>query len=106
MAHDQAVSSCDLRRHARGRQGHIVTIRSAPVRPHQSLLPWGLTACAVVAGPPLLGVAQASPALALASVALGLTALVIGFAIRQRKPHVRVVAPAHRRIRALGWSPP
>ena len=30
---------------------------------------------------------------------LGLTALVIGFALRHRKPHVRVVAPARRRIR-------
>jgi hypothetical protein len=83
-----------------------VTIQSAPARPHQSLLPWGLTACAVVAGPPLLGVAQASPALALGSVAIGLTALVIAFAIRQRKPPLRVAAPARRRIRTLGWSPP
>lgn len=83
-----------------------MTIRSALIRPPHSLLPWGLTACAVVAGPSLLGVAQASPALALASMAVGLTALVIGFAIRHRKPHVRVVAPARRRLRALGWSPP
>jgi hypothetical protein len=83
-----------------------VTIRSAPVQSHQSLLPWGLTACAVVAGPPLFGAAQASPAVMLVGVAIALTALMIGFGLRQRKHHVGVAAPARRRIRTLSWSPP
>jgi len=83
-----------------------VTIRSAPVQPRQSLLPWGLTACAVVAGPPLFGAAQASPAVTVASVAIALSALVIGFALRQWKHHVGVVAPARVRIRPLAWSKP
>jgi hypothetical protein len=83
-----------------------VTIRSAPVQPHQSLLPWGLTACAVVAGPPLFGAAHASPAVIVAAVAIALTALVIGLGLRQRKHHVGVAAPARRRIRTLAWSPP
>ena len=83
-----------------------MTIRSAPVQPHQSLLPWGLTACAVVAGPPLFGAAQGSPAVTVAGVAVALTALVVGFALRQWKHDVGVVAPARRRIRTLAWSPP
>ena len=82
-----------------------MTIRSAPVQPHQSLLPWGLTACAVVAGPSLFGAAQASPAMTVASVAIALSALVIGFALRLRKHDVGVVAPARRRSRTLAWSP-
>lgn len=83
-----------------------MTIRSAPAQSHQSLLPWGLTACAVVAGPPLFGAAQTSPAVTLAGAAIALTLLVIGFALRQRKHHVAVAAPARRRSRTLEWSPP
>jgi hypothetical protein len=70
------------------------------------LLPWGLTACAVVAGPPLFGAAQASPAVTVASVAIALTALVIGFALRHGRHDTGAVAPAVRRSRTLGWSPP
>lgn len=83
-----------------------VTKPTAPSRPLRSLLSWGLTVGAVVAGPPLLAAAQAAPALTLASVAFGLTALVIGLALWQRKHPVRVAAPARRRIQTLGWSPP
>ena len=83
-----------------------MTIRSAPVQHRQSLLPWGLTACAVVAGPPLFGAAHASPAVNVANMAIALSALVIGFALRQWKHHVGVVAPARVRIRTLAWSPP
>ena len=83
-----------------------MTKPSVPIRPQHSLLPWGLTAGGVIAGPSLLAVAQASPALALASVAAGLTALVIGFALWQRTHPVRAVAPVRRRIQTLGWSPP
>ena len=83
-----------------------MTIRSAPVQSHQGLLLWGLTACAVVAGPPFFGAAQASPAVTLAGVAVALTALVIGLGLRQRKHHVGMAAPARRRIRTLSWSPP
>lgn len=81
-----------------------VTIRSAPVRPHQSLLPWGLTACAVVAGPPFFDASHAS--VAVASVAIALTALVIGFALRHGRHDTGAVAPVVRRSRTLGWSPP
>jgi hypothetical protein len=80
-----------------------VTIPSA-IHRQQSLLPWGLTAGAVVAGPALLATAQT--ALTLTSVAIGLTALIIGFALWQRKLPVAVAAPARRRIQTLGWSPP
>lgn len=83
-----------------------MTIRFAPVQPHKWLLPWGLTACAVVAGPPLAGAAQASPAVIIAGVAMALTALVIGFALRQRKHHLHQIAPSRRRLRTLAWSPP
>jgi hypothetical protein len=81
-----------------------VTARPAPIR-HHSLLPWFLTACGVIAGPALLGAADAPVAVTVASVALGLTALVVGFALRQGRHHARAVVPASRRIRALGWSP-
>jgi hypothetical protein len=84
----------------------LVTMHFARIRPPDSLLPWGLTACAVVAGPPLFGAAQASPAVTVASVAIALSALVIGFALRQWKHHVGVVAPARVRIRPLAWSKP
>lgn len=80
-----------------------------PGRPQHSLRPWGLTACCVVAGPSLFAAAQAEPALALASVAAGLTALVTGFALWQRRhPAVAAVAvvPCRPRSRTLGWSPP
>jgi hypothetical protein len=83
-----------------------VTIRSAPTRQHHGLLPWVLTACGVVAGPALFGVAQATADVTLASVAIGLTALVIAFALRHRKHHVDVGAAAGRRMPTLGWSPP
>lgn len=83
-----------------------VTKPSAPSQPQHSLRAWGLTACGVVAGPSLFAVVQASPALALASVAAGLTALVIGFALWQRNHPVAAVVPASRRVRTLGWSPP
>ena len=79
---------------------------SAPIRSQHSLLPWGLTAGAVIAGPSLFAAAEASPAMALASVAIGLTALVIGFALWQRKHPVVAPVPAGRNVRKLGWSPP
>jgi hypothetical protein len=79
-----------------------VTIPLAPIRTQPSLLPWGLTACAVVASPSL--VAAASPVLMLASVAIGLTALVIGFALWQRRAPVSVAVPARRTMRPLDWS--
>jgi hypothetical protein len=78
----------------------------SPLRHQPSLLPWGLTAAGVIAGPALLTVAQGAPALTLASVAAGLTALVIGFALWLRKDPVRVPVPARRRVQTLGWSPP
>jgi hypothetical protein len=83
-----------------------VTIRSTPSRQHHGLLPWVLTACGVVAGPALFGVAQSVADLTLASVAIGLTALVIGFALRHRARPIDVTAPAGRRMHTLGWSPP
>ena len=63
---------------------------TAPIRPPHTVLAWGLTACGLVAGPALLGAAQTAPALALASVAIGLTALLIGFALRQSARHATV----------------
>jgi hypothetical protein len=84
-----------------------VTTPSTCIRPsHSLLLAWGLTAGAVVAGPSLLGAAQATPAVALASAAIGLTALVLGLAQRHWDQHVNAPAPARRHIRTLGWSPP
>jgi len=83
-----------------------VTPNSAPTRQHHGLLPWVLTACGVVAGPALFGVAQATADVTLASGAIGLTALVIAFALRHRAPRVGVAAPARRRMPTLGWSPP
>ena len=83
-----------------------VTIPSAPDRPQQSLLPWGLTAGAVVAGPSLLSAAQAAPAVTLVSVAIGLTALVIAVALRRHTLSVAVGAPALRRIRPPAWPTP
>ncbi|MEO5821332.1 MAG: hypothetical protein ABIT71_12585 [Vicinamibacteraceae bacterium] len=80
-----------------------MTTHSAPTWSHPTPLAWGLTACGVVAGPSVLGAAQAAPALA--SVAIGLTALLVGFALSQRARHTAVAAPA-RRVRALVWSPP
>jgi hypothetical protein len=78
---------------------------AAQIRPPFNMLPLGLTACAVIAGPSLLHAAQTAPALTLASVAIALTALLIGLALR--RPHHAVVAvPARRRIRTLEWSPP
>jgi hypothetical protein len=47
----------------------------------------------------LLGAAQTAPALALASVAIGLTALLIGFALRQSARHATVAVPR----RTLQW---
>ena len=82
-----------------------MTIHSASVWPHQILLPSALTACAVIAGPSLLGAAQAAPALTMMSAAIGLTTLVIGVALRQRNESVALAAPPRRRIRTLGWSP-
>lgn len=83
-----------------------MTKPSAPIRPRHSLLPWGLTACGVVAGPSLFAAAEASPILTLAGVAAGLTALVIGFALWQRTHPIAATVPARRRVRTLGWSPP
>ena len=83
-----------------------MTPNSAPTRQHHGLLPWVLTACGVVAGPALFGVAQATADVTLASGAIGLTALVIAFALRHRTPRVGVAAPARRRMPTLGWSPP
>ena len=79
---------------------------AAQIRPPYNLLPLGLTACAVVAGPSLLHAAQTAPALTLASVAIGLTALLIGLTLRQRGRHVVEALPARRRFRTLSWSPP
>lgn len=82
-----------------------MTTPSTHTRPSRGyLLSWGLTAGVVVVGPPLFGAAQAAPALMLASAAIGLTALVIGLALREQ--YVIAPAPARRRIRTLGWSPP
>ncbi len=81
-----------------------MTKPAAPTRPQPSLLPWGLTACVAIAGPSLLD--TAAPALMLASVAIGLTALVIGFALWQRTPSIQVPVPARRSTHTLGWSPP
>jgi hypothetical protein len=81
-------------------------MNSLPVQSHHSPLPWGLTACAVVAGPPLIGVAQASPAATVTGAAIALTALVIGLALRQQTRRVSAGARASRRIRTLLWSPP
>ena len=83
-----------------------MTIRSAPTRQHHGLLPWVLTACGVVAGPALFGAPHTTRDLTLASVAIGLTALVIGFAVRHRRHHIGVTAPAGRRTHTLSWSPP
>ena len=83
-----------------------MTIRSAPTRQHHGLLPWVLTACGVVAGPALFGAPHTTRDLTLASVAIGLTALVIGFAVRHRRHHLGVPAPAGRRTHTLSWSPP
>ena len=83
-----------------------MTNRSTPTRQHHGLLPWVLTACGVVAGPALFGVAQATADVTLASLTIGLTALVIAFALRHRTHHVDVGAPPRRRIPTLGWSPP
>jgi hypothetical protein len=69
-------------------------------------MPWFLTACGVIAGPALLGASDAPVAVTVASVALGLTALIVGFALRQGRHPAGAVAPASRRIRTLGWSPP
>ena len=70
------------------------------------LTPWFLTACGVIAGPALLGAADAPAAVTVASVALGLTALVVGFALRHGRHDTGAVAPAVRRRRTLAWSPP
>ena len=83
-----------------------MTIRSAPTRQHHNLLPWVLTACGVVAGPALFRAPHTTRDLTLASVAIGLTALVIGFAVRHRRHHLGVPAPAGRRTHTLSWSPP
>ena len=83
-----------------------MTLHSAPTRQHHGLLPWVLTACGVVAGPALFGIAQATADVTLASVAIGLTALVIAVALRHRTHHVDVAATAGRRIPTLSWSPP
>jgi hypothetical protein len=83
-----------------------VPIRFLPAQSHHSLLPWGLTACAVIAGPPLYGAAQASPAVTVVAAGIALTALVVGLALRQKKHRMSVAAPARRRIRTLMWSPP
>ena len=83
-----------------------MTIRSALTRQHHGLLPWVLTACGVVAGPALFGAPHTTRDLTLASVAIGLTALVIGFAVRHRRHHIGVTAPAGRRTHTLSWSPP
>jgi hypothetical protein len=102
-----ALAVADVPSHPpRPNQDTAVTIRSAPTRQHDGLVPWVLTACGVVAGPALFGVAQATVDVTLASVVIGLTALVIAFALRHRKHHVDVAAPAGRRIATLGWSPP
>ena len=82
-----------------------MTARPVPIR-HHSLMPWFLTACGVIAGPALLGAADAPAAVTVASVALGLTALVVGFALRHGRHDTGVVAPAVRRRRTLSWSPP
>ena len=78
----------------------------APRLPQPSLRPWGLTACGVIAGPSLFAAAQASPLLTLLSVAVGLTALVIGFALWQWTHPVMATVPSSRRVRTLGWPPP
>ena len=83
-----------------------MTIRSAPTRQHHGLLPWVLTACGAVAGPALFGAPHTTRDLTLASVAIGLTALVIGFAVRHRRHDLGVTAPAGRRTHTLSWSPP
>ena len=81
-------------------------MHSAPIQPPDSLLPWGLTACGVIAGPCPAPRRADGAGPDVASVAIGLTALLIGLALRQRGHHVGVAAPARRRIRTLGWSPP
>ncbi len=84
----------------------LVTMHFARIRPPHSLLPWVLTAGGVVAGPALFGAPHTTRDLTLASVAIGLTALVIGFAVRHRRHHLGVPAPAGRRTHTLSWSPP
>jgi hypothetical protein len=84
----------------------VIVTKLSPIGPQPSLLPWGLTAGGVIAGPSLFAIAQGSPVLTLASVAAVLTALVIGFALWQRKHPVQVPVPARRRVQTLGWSPP
>jgi hypothetical protein len=83
-----------------------VTTRSAPTRPFHGLLPWVLTACGVVAGPALFGAADTRRDLTLASVTIGLTALVIAFALRHRTHPIGIALPAGRRTHTLSWSPP
>jgi hypothetical protein len=83
-----------------------VTVLSAPTRPHHGLLLWVLTACGAIAAPALFGVDQTRRDMTLASVALGLTALVIGFALRRRKHGFGIAVPAGRRTHTLSWSPP
>ena len=76
-----------------------------PTRDNHWLLLWVLTACAAVAGPALLGVAQGTPDLTLASVAIGLSVLA-GFVLRQSRSQVRAAAAPGPRLRTLGWSRP
>jgi hypothetical protein len=72
-----------------------VTIRTAPMPAPHGLVPWGLTACAVVAGPALLTTAQLEPALtlALASPAVGLTVFALGVSLRLGWSSARVAVP-------------
>jgi hypothetical protein len=54
----------------------------------------------------LFGAADTRRDLTLASVTIGLTALVIAFALRHRTHHIGIAVPAGRRPHTLSWSPP
>ena len=83
----------------------LVTMHFARIRPPDSLLPWGLTACGVIAAPSLVHAAQTAPAVLPVSVAIALSALLIGLTLRRRGDHIGVAVPVRRRIRTLAWSP-
>lgn len=82
-----------------------MTMHVARIRTDHSLLPWGLTACGVIAAPSLVHIAQTAPAVLPVSVAIGLSALLIGLTLRRRGHHLGVTVPVRRRIRTLAWSP-
>lgn len=58
------------------------------------LLPWALTASAVIGGPSLLAAAQQAPTLTLSSVALAFSAIVVALSLAPAWRPARVAAAA------------